>query len=71
MSDYRDSDRQIRLLMLMMSDLRPGSVCMNSSCQTGEPVPHMANDGGNHPHPYGLIESETHHWKRKRRFRMA
>lgn len=51
---YRDPDRQLRLIMLQLAEQWPGLVCMDSSCQTGEPVPHMANDAGNHPHPYSL-----------------
>jgi hypothetical protein len=66
-----DTDRQLRLVMFMLSALRPGCVCMNTACPLAEfsPVPHMANDGGPHPHPYGLIESPTHEWRRKRWWR--
>ncbi len=54
MSVYQDSDRQIRLMMFMLHELAPGCVCMDSACPTGESVPHMANDAGNHPHPYSV-----------------
>jgi hypothetical protein len=43
------------LMMLMLASIEPGCVCMDTTCPTGEVVPHMANDGGNHPHPWGLI----------------
>ena len=63
--------RQMRLLMFILAEVRPGCVCMDTSCpvaaQAG--VPHMANDSGPHPHPYGVIETETHEWRRKRRWR--
>ncbi len=62
-----DTDRQIRLIMLMMSELKPGSVCMDTSCPQAQEagMPHMANDGGNHPHPYGLISTSSYEWRRK------
>jgi hypothetical protein len=57
-------DRQARLMMFMLANIRPGCVCMDTSCPAGE-VPHMANDGGPHPHPFGVIETNTHEWRRK------
>ncbi len=50
--------------MLMLSLIRPGCVCMDTTCQAG-PVPHMANDMGPHPHPYGLVETTAYEWRRK------
>jgi hypothetical protein len=69
MSRYMDSDRQLSLLMMMISEMKPGSVCLNTKCLTREVVPHMANDGGNHPHPYGVISTPTHEWRRISRSR--
>lgn len=62
-----DNARQIRLIILALNELLPGVACLNSACPTGEPIPHMASDGGNHPHPYGLIETSSHEWRKKRR----
>ena len=59
-----ETTRQLRQLMIMFAEIRPGSVCMDTRCQAG-PVPHMATDGGPHPHPYGLISTRTHEWRRK------
>lgn len=56
--------RQANLIMLMLSEIRPGCVCLDTMCPEG-PVPHMANDNGRHPHPYGVIETRTHEWRRK------
>lgn len=46
--------RQVRLVMFMLDELAPGCVCLDSACPTGENVPHMANDSGPHPRPYGM-----------------
>ena len=58
--------------MMMMNDLRPGSVCMDTTCPHALEwgIPHMANDGGNHPHPYGLISTRSHEWRRRPWWRM-
>jgi hypothetical protein len=53
MAQWTDSERQLRLMMLALNDFMPGIVCLNSTCPTGEPVPHMANDSGPHPEPAG------------------
>lgn len=53
MTDPAELDRQLRLALMMLSELAPGSVCLDSACSSGLPPPHMANDGGPHPHPYG------------------
>lgn len=71
MALFIDSDRQLRLVMFALNELMPGVVCLNSTCPTGETVPHMASDGGNHPHPYGLIQTSTHEWRRKPWWRRA
>jgi hypothetical protein len=64
-------DRQLNLIMFMLNDLAPGCVCFDSRCPEASilRVPHMANDHGPHPHPYGVIESQTHEWRKKRRWR--
>jgi hypothetical protein len=62
-----EQDRQLRQVMLVLAELAPGCVCMDTTCpmtqQSG--VPHMATDSGPHPHPYGLIETSSHGWRRK------
>lgn len=60
-----EAERQQRLIMMMLSEIRPGCVCLDTRCKTDQRVPHMANDGGPHPHPYGVIETGTHEWRRK------
>jgi hypothetical protein len=62
MEEYR---RQLGLVMMMMADIRPGSVCLDTSCPTGLIIPHMATDGLNHPHPYGMISTPRYEWRRK------
>jgi hypothetical protein len=70
MMNYQEStERQLQLVMMMLSDIRPGCVCLDTSCPTGWRVPHMATDGAGHPHPYGVIETATHEWRRKRWWR--
>lgn len=54
MSAYRVTDRQLQLVMMHLSEEWPGLVCLDWTCPSGEVIPHMANDGGPHPHPYGL-----------------
>lgn len=54
MSRWQDPDAQLSQVMLMLSELAPGCVCLDSACPTGDYVPHMATDGRNHPRPYGL-----------------
>jgi hypothetical protein len=44
-------------MMVLLDELAPGSVCLNSTCPTGIAVPHMANDNGPHPRPYGEREA--------------
>jgi len=61
-------DRQLNLIMFAINDQLPGIVCCDTQCKEctpWNPVPHMANDHGNHPHPYGVIETSTHKWVRK------
>ena len=60
-----ERDRQLTQVMLMLSELAPGSVCLDTKCATGQRVPHMATDGMGHPHPFGLISSPTHEWRRR------
>ena len=59
--------RQNHLMMMMLAEIRPGCVCMDTRCPQAPMagVPHMANDGGPHPHPYGVISDKTHEWRRK------
>ena len=64
MAADNDLIRQLNLLMFMMNEVKPGCVCLDSRCPAGV-VPHMANDDGPHPHPYGVISSHTHEWRRK------
>ena len=63
--------RQTRLMMLMLAEIRPGCVCTDTKCPAAplSGVPHMANDGAPHPHPYGVIDTPTHEWRRKRWWR--
>ena len=65
-SAYALSD-QLDQVMLMLSELAPGCVCLDTKCPAGQMYgfPHMATDGGPHPHPYGLISTRTHEWRRK------
>lgn len=53
-SRYQNPDAQLGQIMLMLSELAPGCACLDTSCPTGDYVPHMATDGRNHPRPYGL-----------------
>ena len=73
MADSGEQERQLRLVMHMIAELAPGSVCMDSSCpQSGwSGMPHMANDGGPHPRPYGVVETTTHEWRRRPWWRRA
>jgi hypothetical protein len=64
-ADYEDR-RQLRLVMMALNEVLPGIVCFDTTCRQGV-VPHMASDGADHPHPYGVIESPTHEWRKKRR----
>jgi hypothetical protein len=63
MSD--DTERQVKLITIALNELLPGIACLDSACPTGLPVPHMASDSGNHPHPYGVISTKTHQWREK------
>jgi hypothetical protein len=62
-----DLPRQMRLMMFALNETKPGIICMDSACPAAavSGVPHMANDGGPHPHPYGMISTPTHEWRRK------
>lgn len=62
-----ETRRQMRLMMFMLAEVRPGCVCMDTNCPAAldSGVPHMANDSGPHPNPYGFIETGTHEWRRK------
>jgi hypothetical protein len=61
------TDRQVRLIIIALNEMRPGIACLDTRCPQAlvSGVPHMASDGGNHPHPYGLISAKTHEWRRK------
>lgn len=51
---WAELERQQRLMMLALDDLLPGVICVDTQCPTGLPTPHMANDNGPHPCPYGV-----------------
>lgn len=58
-------ERQLRLVMHQLAELAPGSVCLNVACPEADRcgAPHMANDCGPHPEPYGLRSSKTYEWR--------
>lgn len=64
--DLAEVQRQQRMIMIVLGQLEPGSVCLDTSCPTGQRVPHMTLDNADHP-ILGSVAPRQRKWVQDRR----